>query len=621
MAARSFHRFKRGFASGELSPYLECRIEFDKMANGCRLLRNMACVPQGPAVRRPGFRFIYDLSRLGQDPDKKDVRLVPFIFNREDAYVLIFFYHDTGVPRMVIAHNKGGLLTYPDTPPTECPDGTPIDPPAVAGDILFVDLPDTLDIKEMDYAQSADEVYFAHWNTPQFMIVRYDIYCWTHEEIAFVNPPADWTENNYPETVTFHQQRLAYGGNKTKRQTIWMSEAGDFFNFDITDPDNVAGSVHFTLDSGTQNKIRWMISGQALFVGTQANEWTITGNNQSALTPSNILAQKQTNTGSEMIKPLMIGFASLYIERHGRAINEFSYDYNYDGYKSSDISILSSHLTVGRKIVDWSFQQVPHRIIWCSLDDGEAIAVTFQREQKVIGWHRHDTQGKILSVASIPGSTREDDLWLAVERTTYDTSGNELNRVYIELMSDWFEGDSAKDAYFLDSYGVYDDPDNPTDLISDLEFLNGLAVNILADGTVHPPVTVVNGQITLNNEYNHVVVGLPYVSEVRPYVTDMALRDGTTFGRVQRTTHLDIFTYKTLGGYLGRVDSEDGEEMEVLPFRKPYDATGSEVPLYTGVRHTNFPEGFDRRVDYFIRQLDPLPFTILGVIDTIGVFK
>jgi len=90
---------------------------------------------------------------------------------------------------------------------------------------------------------------------------------------------------------------------------------------------------------------------------------------------------------------------------------------------------------------------------------------------------------------------------------------------------------------------------------------------------------------------------------------------------MQRITSLVVDFYKTGGIWYGREDSEDGEKEEYAPFRVPSDLTNLAVPLYTGSYHIDFPEGFDRDSNYFIRQKQPLPLTLRAVVDNIEVHE
>lgn len=610
----SVHRLKHSFTSGELSPLMEGRVDFKRFNNGCRALKNSVSLTQGAATNRPGSEFIYDLSSLGLDPANPEVRQIPFIFNEEQAYTMVFFRHTSGDVHVILGYRSAGIVVYPDPAPTECPTGTPISPAVSPGDIVTIVLPAAWDINEFDFAQSADEMYFAQSGLPPKVIQRYGHTCWVYSTPTFTSQPAEWNATDgYPERVTFHQQRLVFGANVTYRQTEWTSKAGSFLDFGVSSPVVDSDAITFTLDSGTQNKIMWNISVKELMIGTMGGEWTAVGGTLNAISPTNIFAQRQTGNGSEPINPILVGNSVLFVERHGKTINEFIYEANYESFKNFDITILAPHLTEEYSITDWAYQQTPHSIVWCIREDGDLLGLTFQREHEVVGWHHHDTQGNYKSVCTIPGINREDELWMVVNRTV-----NGAEKYYLERLSVFYTGDDPLDCRFLDSFAVYSGA--ATDTITGLDHLEGKEVSVLSDGSAHPVRTVSSGSITLDEDYSDVVVGLSYVSEIRPFLPDVPSQNGTALGRTQRTTNVDILLYNSLNMWIGRDDQEDGEFEEEKPFRNPWDLTGEPVPLFTGVRHLDFPEGFDRKSEYFIRQKDPLPLTVLAVIDTIEVF-
>lgn len=679
------YRLKHSFSAGELSPLMDARLDFKRYASGCSKLLNMVCTTQGPGTRRSGFRFIYSLNDIGLDLADPRVRAIPFIFNENQAYALIFYMHTNGFPRMVVG-TANGLVVHGDPVQPFCPPvpytvpytgvgiyNIPVDIGAASevqvrhtssggtettlvlttnytitintdptadtinvtsgptssdgtldfyiinskspGDVVELILPDTWDIEEFDWAQSADEMYIAQSGLPPHSIKRYGHECWALDELAFVSQPADWSDDyGWPERVTFHQQRVAFAANLLKRQTVWMSQAGDFSSFATSTPVVDSDAVTFTLDSGTQNKIIWMNSAKSLNIGTIGNEWTVKGATQSALTPTNILAERQTNNGGEANKPLMVGVTTLFVERHGRIVNEFVYDYTFDSYKTSDMSILAPHLTELYSIIDWTYQQTPDSVIWGIRSDGVLLGITYQRQHEVIGWHQHTTDGKFKAITSIPGEGREDEVWAIINRTI---DGNEV--YYVEKMFEAFKSTDSLDARFLDSSVLYEGA--ATDTITGLDHLEGESVAILADGTVHPNVTVNSGSITLNDEYSTILVGLNYISEIWPLPPDAAGSEGTNLGRMQRVRHVLVDLYRSLGMEIGREDSEDGEYAETVPFRIPGDVTGTRVPLFTGIKKIDFPEGYDRQTKYFVRQRQPLPLTLRAAVDVVEFYE
>lgn len=487
-------------------------------------------------------------------------------------------------------------------------------PSVTVGDIVFIDMPTDFQLRDFDYAQSADYLYMAQSAIQVHALVRTANDSWAVMAITMTNQPKDWSADlGWPETITFFQQRLAFGGNTLRRQTIWLSRAGDYHNFGregatLVDSD----AVTFTLDSGTQNKIQWLQAVKQLHVGTLGNEWTVSGGSLQSVTPTNVLSLRQTNNGSERIKPLMVGLTTLFVERFARVINEFVFDYQYDSFKTSDITILAPQITEHAEVIAWDYQQTPDSIIWCIMDDGVMNALTYQRQHKVIGWHNHHTQGKFLEVACIPGNQREDDVFVAVER---EVGGVKVH--YLEKKAPQFKSKEAKDSRFLDSYVLYQGA--PASVLKGLGHLEGLEIDVLVDGAVHPSMTVEGGQVDILFPGSDIIGGLGFVSEAKPCVPEIPTEQGTSLTRRQRISHLHVKLYDSLGMSVGKIDEEGIEHVEEQPFRVPTDFTGQALPLYNGVYKMTFMEGFDDEAQYFIRQTQPLPLTITSVVDEIHI--
>jgi len=491
------------------------RVDFKRRDNGCKTLLNMTCATQGAVVRRPGFQFIFDMDLRGIDTNGS-IRMIPFIFNENQAYTMIFFTHTNGSKRVIFGTGDGIVVSGAGNTP------------------VTLVLPSTWDIDNFDYAQSADEMYFAQSGLKPHTIKRLSHTSWQVVSLTMANQPSDWSNaNGWPETVIFHQQRLVFGANKIRRQTVWMSKAGSFLDFGKSSPGVDSDAVTFTLDSGTQNKIVWMSSTKSLHIGTIGNEWTVVGGNRRAITPTNVLAERQTNRGSHKIKPLVIGITTMFIERQARRINEFVYDYTFDSYKTSDVSILSPHITEQAYMLDWTYQQSPDSIIWAVMSDGTLAAVTYQRQHSVIGWHRHDTQGQFLAVTSIPNKySREDEVWVLVKRKV-----NNVDKIYVEKLAESYKGETAQKevsqrGYFLDSW-LFQHNDTPVSYIY-APHLKGRKVSVMVDNAVHPDKVIPtsgldNGVVKLDYPGKDILVGLQYESVVEPLLQDLQTsKDGTS---------------------------------------------------------------------------------------------
>lgn len=76
---------QRSFTSGEIAPSLRSRADMVKYSTGLVLCKNFIVRAQGGVYSRPGFRFI-----APQLDHTKKGRLIPFSFNTEQTYILVF---------------------------------------------------------------------------------------------------------------------------------------------------------------------------------------------------------------------------------------------------------------------------------------------------------------------------------------------------------------------------------------------------------------------------------------------------------------------------------------------------------------------------------------------------
>jgi hypothetical protein len=99
------HSYQTSFAGGVLSPHLFTRVDFQKYPNGAEEILNAVVKVTGGAARRAGSMFVAQaksFSAFQSDAFQNDafqtskgypVRLVPFVFNTDQSYVLEFGHH------------------------------------------------------------------------------------------------------------------------------------------------------------------------------------------------------------------------------------------------------------------------------------------------------------------------------------------------------------------------------------------------------------------------------------------------------------------------------------------------------------------------------------------------
>jgi hypothetical protein len=554
---------KRLFNSGEFSPKVYGRTDIDRYAGAVKTLTNFVPIPQGGIVRRPGTRYI-------ATANSNNVKLIPFQFSTTQAYVIeagngyMRFYKDGGVIL------DGNNASY-----------------SIASNYTVND------VGKLQFAQSFDTLYLYHQNHTPHQLTRTAHNSWTLNAVSFNNAPADWSNNNgYPRTGTFYQDRHVLGSPTIYPQRLYFSQTSNYTN--MTTGTNDSNGFVINLLSGTADVIFSLASHKQLIALADSGVWSISAANGSttAITPTNRRAVKDSYFGSAEVIPARLGDHVIYAQYLAGKIRDLSYSYEADGYTSSESSVLADHLIEGYSIPEMAYQQSPFEIIWMRRSDGTLLALTYLAEHKVIGWSRH-TCGNVQSICCIPG-TLESELWMATSRTV-----NNSNVLYIERM-DPFYFSSANNAFFVDS-GLSGNVSGTS--IGGLSHLNGETVSYWADGSAAGNATVSNNTVTLEASATHVIVGLPYTSEVTTLPIEAEIKSGPTMFATKRVSGLNVRCRNSAGGSYG----PDGNNQTVLL---------NNTALFSGdIVNLSLRGGYNTYRTVTLKQSEPLPLCI----DAIGL--
>ena len=221
---------------------------------------------------------------------------------------------------------------------------------------------------------------------------------WENVSTIPENVPASGTSQNwswqafrsaygYPSSVAFHQNRIYLAGVKTKPQTIWASRTDSYTDFTIGS--NADDGLMLTILSQSQDKIQWMNPESGLMVGTQSAEWLIDGDGEKAISPTGVKIKRQSSVGSAAFQPIIASNSSIYVSQSATRLQELAYSYERDGFSSTDLSILAEHVCK-KGIKNVAYQRMMTPVIWCVLKDGSLAGCTYNRQQQVISWHRHE---------------------------------------------------------------------------------------------------------------------------------------------------------------------------------------------------------------------------------------
>ena len=215
------------------------------------------------------------------------------------------------------------------------------------------------------------------------------------------------------------------------------------------------------------------------------------------------------------------------------------------------------------------------------------------------------SEGKAVvdSVAVIPTDDKEYQTWVIVKRTI-----NGATKRYVEYLNelDFDETDNTS-FNFLDSALSYSG--SAATNISGLAHLEGQVVSILADGATHPNKTVSSGAITLDRSSKNVKVGLAFTSLLQTMRIDAGSQDGTSQGKTKRIYDITVRMFETIGIEVG----PDLSEMERIPFRTSANLMDEGIPPFTGDKEVEFRGNYETDGFIYVRQTQPLPFTILSL--------
>lgn len=147
---------------------------------------------------------------------------------------------------------------------------------------------------------------------------------------------------------------------------------------------------------------------------------------------------------------------------------------------------------------------------------------------------------------------------------------------------------------------------------SGLWHLEGEPVKCLGDGSVFPPLTVVNGSVTLPDGVSKAIVGIGYdciAKTLPPTVPDLPIES-----KRKRIVGIGVRMHESRGLEMGRSLNELYEVKERT--NEPY---GSPTALQTKIKYQVLSTDWEEDVQTYFVQRNPLPITLLGLVPDLEV--
>lgn len=411
-----------------------------------------------------------------------------------------------------------------------------------------------------------------------------------------------WSDTKgYPKAVAFHEDRLFFGGTPTYPLNIVGSVVSSYENYDIDDATADDG-LNFNL-AGQINDIEWLTSdGGFLVAGTIGGlgfvEISISGD---AVSPR---ARFGSNFGSSSVQGIKINNQVVYLHNSTKTLYEAGYNDVSLKYESADLSVISQDL-LGSGIQYMAQVEQPDVAVYMPYS-GDLKGAIRDPSQQVIGWYEYVFEGDVESVATIPSTTGEDQIWLIIKRTI-----NGATKRYIEYI------DNSDDDVYVDSAVVYSG--SATRSLSGLSHLEGETVRVWGDGVDKGEYTVSSGAITIPTTKSAVEsahIGYAYNADLEIMPIDIPIPNtgGTTQTLKARINEVIVILYDTLGLEYG----ETPETLQALPFRSSGDAMDGPPSkageLYPEERLLTFTGNWSRAPTVYLRSSGPFPCTIISLM-------
>ena len=565
---------QNSFTSGEVGAYLDAREDLDIYRTGAKTIENFFVLPQGGLLRRGGFEYIAGVTATESETGfSAHSRLIPFRFSVEQEYVLVFetgkftvfrnglqaavvtdsllnnftssninewrfaqtfdtliLVHEDYAPIQITrsSHTSWTVaeVSFSFLPLVNFDNGIDLTPNNVNATTLTASSNPSSHFSNGDYVQINGGLCKVTGVSSSALTVTTEEHLSTTTEAVSTEYRQTAFSNTlgWPKSVTFHQNRLIFGGSKSKPQTIFGSQTGDLFNFKPTETvinsdSNPVGQVNdstaftFSIGSDSANIIRHVVSKQTLFIFTSDGEFEMTGN---PVTPTNVNIRLQTKYGIQDngALPTTVDNEVMFISANGRELRGFVFDFNSDGYYAKNYTIVSHDVLNNPQDVAFvrAHKNTNQNYVFIVNNDGELAVFGINVEKQVAGWSRFTTNGKFKKVVAVNDADTDPEtqrLYAIVERTRTKDDGTAITCYHLERLTE--------NTIFLDGYVPVDN--TPADAsITGLTMFANQTVNIEADGIVHADKTIGTfaggGALSLDDNYSAVNIGYNYTSKL-----------------------------------------------------------------------------------------------------------
>ncbi len=444
---------------------------------------------------------------------------------------------------------------------------------------------------------------------------------WTVDTTLSRNPTTGWVitayrkeanitdmnaTGNLPYCIESNEGRMVLV-NSSEPATVYGSRTGVLNNFFLGQTAEKAFS--YKLAGNNNTDIQWMMGGMGgLVVGTRTGEGILVGSPDEGITPLTAQFRWLSTFGSSNVQPVRVHDTIVFVQRGGEIIRGYVPAAN--AYQSPDLTAYADHIGDGG-ITELDHQDDPQSMVYALRSDGQLPVLTFDNGMRA--WSRIKAAASaagaavIESVAVIPTTGAEDEVWLIVKRTV----GGSTKR-YIEYM-DTLAVASYAASHYLDC-GVYSTSGTSFQTVGALTHLAGENVDALISGPsanirwISGLTVAASGTIT-TAPYSgtSIHVGLPYTSYLQTLRGDYGSNYGDGAGLTKYTSRVTLWVSDSSAtAKFGPTTTTATERLTNM--------YSSSVALCTEVITYPFPGQSDRDNYIWCIVDDPRPFTLVALL-------
>jgi hypothetical protein len=120
--------------------------------------------------------------------------------------------------------------------------------------------------------------------------------------------------------------------------------------------------------------------------------------NQGELGPDNVsLAKKGRWIINDQIPPLAVPGGCLFVDAATNSVRNLLFNLDKEAFDAEEVSIYSEHLFRTRQFSTWNFQEGIFPLLWTVFNDGTFATFTFEFDQQMKAWTRHDSAVRVRS--------------------------------------------------------------------------------------------------------------------------------------------------------------------------------------------------------------------------------